>query len=509
MYLTDLIPDPVAAHRDAATIGTIDITGLSSDSRQSAAGHLFVALKGSSGDGRDHAAAAVTAGAVAVLTDERPLDDGMTAIAKSGVPVLSCATPRRELALAAARLWRRQPGLIAAVTGTNGKTSTVEFLRQIWSRATWDAASIGTLGLQGADPRKMQGSMMGLPALTTPDAISLHAALQPLTAAGVTHLALEASSHGLSQHRLDGLNIHVAGFTNLTRDHLDHHADMEAYFTAKTRLFTDLLMDGGAAVINIDDAHGARLAAMLRDAAERPYVIVTVGRDERADFRITGITPMEFGLEIGVAHDGQHYRIPVALAGAFQAINAVTAAVMAHVSGLPIHDSLFALPYVTGAEGRMQLVTGHPSGARVIVDYAHTPDALKAALVALRPEAKGRLAVLFGAGGDRDAGKRPMMGKVANDHADIAYVTDDNPRSEDAAAIRKAIIAACPNAVEIADRATAITTALDDLDADDVLLIAGKGHETFQLVGDETLPFSDSSVAKNVISSMTSGGVDA
>ena len=509
MHLSDLIPGPVASHADASAVGAIDITGISSDSRQTAAGHLFVALKGSSGDGRDHAKAALGAGAVAVLTDERPLEGGLKDMAAAGVPVLACATPRRELALAAARFWRHQPGMIAAVTGTNGKTSTAEFLRQIWSRATWDAASIGTLGLQGADPRKMQGSMHGLPALTTPDAISLHAALQPLTSAGVTHLALEASSHGLAQHRLDGLNIHIAGFTNLSRDHLDHHADMEEYFAAKARLFTELLMDGGSAVINIDDPHGARLARTMRTESQRDHVVVTVGQHEDADFRIAAITPMEFGLEITVEHDGQTYRIPVALAGAFQAVNAVTAAVMAYVSGLPIHDSLFALPYVTGAEGRMQLVSGHPSGARVIVDYAHTPDALAAALVALRPEAKGRLAVLFGAGGDRDAGKRPMMGKVAHDHADIAFVTDDNPRSEDAAGIRKAIIAACPEAIEIADRGAAINAALDQLDADDVLLIAGKGHETFQLVGTETLPFSDSSVAKNAISRLITTGGDA
>lgn len=508
MHLTDLIPDlatgAVGARPEGG--GAIDISGISSDSRQSAAGHLFVALKGSAGDGRDHAAAAVKAGAVAVLTDERPLDDGLKAIAASGVPVLRCGAPRARLARAAARFWPRQPGMIAAVTGTNGKTSTVEFLRQIWSRASWDAASIGTLGLQGADPRKMRGRMMGLPALTTPDAVSLHAALQPLTTAGVTHLALEASSHGLAQHRLDGLNIHVAGFTNLSRDHLDHHDGMEDYFAAKARLFTELLSDGGAAVINIDDAHGARLAAMLRDADPRRHVVITIGRHEDADFRIADIAAMAFGLEITVEHDGASHRIPVALAGEFQAMNAVTAAVMAHVGGLPIHDSLFALPYVTGAEGRMQLVSGHPGGARVIVDYAHTPDALEAALTALRPEAKGRLAVLFGAGGDRDTGKRPMMGKVARHHADIAYVTDDNPRSEEPAAIRKAIIAECPNAIEIADRAAAITAALADLDADDVLLIAGKGHETFQLVGDETLPFSDSSVAKHAIERMTNEG---
>jgi len=506
LHLSDLVPSPVKSRADAATIGRIDITGISSDSRQVAEGHLFVAIKGSSSDGRAFAASAIEAGAIAILTDTRPFDDALAAIAEAGTPVLTCDDPRRELAHAAARFWRRQPGMIAAVTGTNGKTSTVEFLRQIWSRATWDAASIGTLGLQGADPRKMQGSMMGLPALTTPDAISLHAALQPLTGAGVTHLALEASSHGLEQRRLDGLNIHIAAFTNLSRDHLDHHPDMETYFAAKARLLTELLMPGGTAVINTDDEYGARLAEMIRSATPRQHVVLTIGTGKYADFRITAITAMEFGLEIGVEHSGTGYRIPVALAGTFQAMNAITAAVMAHAGGLAIHDSLFALPYVTGAEGRMQLVTGHPAGARVIVDYAHTPDALRAALTALRPEAKGRLAVLFGAGGDRDAGKRPMMGKVAHDCADIIYVTDDNPRSEDAGDIRRAIIETCPNAIEIADRAAAITTALGELGDDDVLLIAGKGHENFQLVGDETLPFSDSSVARNAIKRLTSGG---
>ena len=506
MHLSDLIPSAVNAHPDKAAIAAVEITGISYDSRKVVAGHLFVAVKGSSSDGRTFAASAVEAGAIVILTDDRELDDSLAALAKTGVPVLTSDDPRRDLAHAAARFWRRQPGMVAAVTGTNGKTSTAEFLRQIWSRATWDAASIGTLGLQGADPRAMQGSIMGLPELTTPDAVSLHAALAPLTAAGVTHLALEASSHGLLQRRLDGLNIHIAGFTNLSRDHLDHHPDMDRYFAAKARLFTELLMPGGTAVINIDDPYGARLAEMIRGDGPRQHVLMTIGADPAADFRITAITPMAFGLEIGLEHAGTSHRIPVALAGTFQAMNAITAAVMAHASGLPIHDSLFALPYVSGAEGRMQLVTGHPSGARVIVDYAHTPDALRAALAALRPEAKGRLAVLFGAGGDRDPGKRPMMGKAAHDGADIVYVTDDNPRSEDPAAIRKAILEACPGAIEIADRGTAITTALGELSAEDVLLIAGKGHENFQLVGDETLPFSDSSVARNAINRLTGEG---
>jgi UDP-N-acetylmuramoyl-L-alanyl-D-glutamate--2,6-diaminopimelate ligase len=509
LHLSDLIPGPTMAHPRVAEIAALDIAGLGSDSREAGKGFLFAALAGSHADGRDFAAAAVAAGAAAILTDDRPLETALKSIAASGVPVLTCASPRHELAMAAARFWRRQPGMIAAVTGTNGKTSTVEFIRQIWRRATWDAASIGTLGLQGPNPRTMQGQMLGLPSLTTPDAVSLHAALQPVCNAGVTHLALEASSHGLAQHRLDGLKIHVAGFTNLSRDHLDHHADMESYFAAKARLFTELLMPGGAAVINIDDPYGARLDEMMRNLAPQERVILTVGSDRKADFRISNITAMDFGLDVTVEHEGKTLCIPMALAGTFQAVNAVTAAVIAHASGLPLHDSLWALPYVTGAEGRMQLVPGHPTGARVVVDYAHTPDALESALKALRPETRGRLAVVFGAGGDRDAGKRPMMGSTAHQHADIVYVTDDNPRSEDASAIRTAIIESCPNAIEIPDRGDAIASAMRDLDADDVLLIAGKGHESVQLVGNETLPFSDSSVARNAIHRLTAAGGSA
>ena len=506
MRLSDLIPGPIAGHPQAAEIGGIDITGIGSDSREAGPGFLFVAIAGNHADGRDYAAAAAAAGAAAILTDERPFDAALEAIAAGGVPVLTTAAPRRELALAAARLWSSQPGMIAAVTGTNGKTSSVDFLRQIWRRATWEAASIGTLGLQGPDPQRLQGRVIGLPSLTTPDAPSLHAALQPLTAAGVTHLALEASSHGLEQHRLDGLKIHVAGFTNLSRDHLDHHPDMEAYFAAKARLFTDLLLPGGSAVINIDDPFGARLAAMLRDDTDGRHVVLTIGRDTAADFRIADILTTDFGLDVAVRHDGNDYRIPMALAGSFQAMNALTAAVMAYAGGLAIHDTLWALPYVTGAEGRMQLVTGHPTGARVIVDYAHTPDALESVLKALRPEARGRLALVFGAGGERDSGKRRMMGQVAHENADLVFVTDDNPRSEDPAAIRGAIIEACPNAVEIADRGAAIAAAMAEIGDGDVLLIAGKGHESFQLVGDETLPFSDSSVARNAIGRLTGDG---
>ena len=503
MHLTDLVSDTTTladARTDAPAAAAIDITGLAVDSRRVVAGDLFFALKGSHADGRDYADAAIKSGAGAIVTDMRPMEG---VLADAPIPVLQTEKPRAVLAAAAARFWPRQPGLTAAVTGTNGKTSTVEFLRQIWQRTTWDAVSIGTLGMQGIESRDMQGTMMGLAALTTPDAISLHGALNKLASAGITHMAIEASSHGIEQCRLDGLNVHIAGFTNLSRDHLDHHPDMEAYFAAKSRLFTTLLMAGGTAVINIDDDYGALLAKMLRGPAKRDIVVLTIGETKGADFHIKAITPMDFGLEITVAHGSATMRIPVALAGRFQALNAITAAVMAHASGLPLHDSLGALAYVTGAEGRMQLVTGHPAGARVIIDYAHTPDALHAALTALRPEARGRLAVLFGAGGDRDPGKRPMMGKTAADLADLVYVTDDNPRSEAPEAIRRDILVGCPNAQEINDRAEAITKALAGLTADDVLLIAGKGHENFQLVGDETLPFSDASVARKAIIDMT------
>jgi UDP-N-acetylmuramoyl-L-alanyl-D-glutamate--2,6-diaminopimelate ligase len=514
VHLSDLIPG------EPGSSANIDISGITSDSRNVEPGYLFFAIAGNHADGRDYIASAIAAGATAIVTDERELSPsliadinknsavinknsgGMVPADGEKIPILHRTDPRRELALAAARFWPRQPGMIAAVTGTNGKTSCAEFLRQIWQRATWDAVSIGTLGLQGADPRDMQGSMMGLPPLTTPDAVSLHKALHPLCAAGITHLALEASSHGLEQRRLDGLKIHVAGFTNLTRDHLDHHPDMEAYFTAKSRLFTDLLMHGGSAVINIDDAYGAQLAKMLKARTSVDHVVLTVGQNEHADFVISAIKPMDFGLEIEVQHKDVELRIPVALAGAFQAMNAITAAVMAHASGLALHDSLGALPYVTGADGRMQLISGHPIGARVIIDYAHTPDALSAALTALRPEARGKLAVLFGAGGDRDEGKRAMMGEVASKLADIIYVTDDNPRTENPADIRAAIISGAPDAFEISDRADAIKRAIGDLKPEDVLLIAGKGHESFQLVGDETLPFSDAAVARSTISSM-------
>ncbi len=497
MRLTDLCHDLI---KIPAKAGTIRVTGLAVDSTRVKDGDIFFAIAGNQYDGRDFIKNAIGAGAVAIITGSTPLAQSlitMTNCAK--IPILQCENPRHIMAQMAARVWPSQPGIVAAVTGTNGKTSTTEFLRQLWQRATWQAVAVGTLGVTGTDMIKADGAILSLPPLTTPDSISLHGAIAPLAKAGVTHLALEASSHGLSQYRLDGMNIHLAAFTNLSRDHLDHHADMDAYFAAKIRLFTELLSEGGCAAINLDDPYSAAIIEALKD---RAIVVKTFGYAENADFHITSITPAGDGLNMRVIYNGHSWDIPLALSGTFQAINALTAAVMGYLGGLPLHDSLGALPYLKAAPGRMQTVHGHPKGARVVVDYAHTPDALAAALSALRPEASGKLFVIFGCGGERDPGKRKMMGQVACQIADHVIVTDDNPRNEDPTAIRSSILNVCDSAVEIVPREKAIATALAQLDAGDVLLIAGKGHETGQLIGNETLPFDDAALASNRLRAM-------
>ena len=497
MHLTDLCDDLIEIPGHA---GTIPVTGLAVDSKRVKTGDIFFAIAGNQYDGRNFIENAIEAGAVAVITSRAPLAKSlitMTNCAK--IPILQCDNPRLLMSQMAARVWPSQPGMVAAVTGTNGKTSTTEFLRQLWQRATWQAVAVGTLGVTGTDMIKADGAILSLPPMTTPDSISLHEAIAPLAKAGVTHIALEASSHGLSQYRLDGMNIHLAAFTNLSRDHLDHHADMDSYFAAKLRLFTDLLSEGGGAAINLDDPHSAAIIEALRD---RAIVLKTFGYAEHADFKIVSITPAGDGLSMRVAYSGHTWEIPLALSGTFQAINALTAAVMGYLGGLPLHDSLGALPYLKAAPGRMQTVHGHPEGARVVVDYAHTPDALAAALGALRPEATGKLCVLFGCGGERDPGKRELMGQVACQNADHVIVTDDNPRTEDPAAIRRSILNACNTAVEIVPRDKAIATALAQLGVGDVLLIAGKGHETGQLIGNETLPFDDAALASSQLRAM-------
>jgi UDP-N-acetylmuramoyl-L-alanyl-D-glutamate--2,6-diaminopimelate ligase len=381
--------------------------------------------------------------------------------------------------LAAAKFFPRQPSTIAAVTGTSGKTSVAAFTRQIWTTLGWQAASIGTIGM--VSPR---GEKYG--SLTTPDPVELHRTLDQLTGEGVTHLALEASSHGLDQHRLDGVRIAAGAFTNLSRDHLDYHPTLEAYLAAKLRLFEELIAPGGTAVIGIDDCYAGQVAEA---AKKRRLKIMTVG-ERGSDIKLTGGAIDGFAQVVTIAHGGRSYQVKLPLVGAFQVQNAALAAGLAIATGAEPAPVFAALEHLTGAKGRLEFA-GSKNGAPIFIDYAHKPDALAKALAALRPYASGKLTVVFGAGGDRDAGKRPIMGRVAAEHADRIIVTDDNPRSEPPAAIRAAILAAAPGATEIGDRAQAIRAGIAALQAGDVLLIAGKGHETGQIVGDRILKFSD------------------
>ncbi len=471
MTLAELLADSAAVEPRYAAL---QIRGLAADSRAVKPGDVFVAVPGNKADGLAYAADAVRAGAAAVV-GERPPPVPLPA----GIPFVPVANARRALALAAARLHPRQPRVIAAVTGTSGKTSVAAFTRQIWAALGHEAASIGTIGVVTAK-RETYGS------LTTPDPIGLHRTLEQLVDEGVTHLAMEASSHGLDQHRLDGVRVAAAGFTNITRDHLDYHPSIEAYFAAKLRLFEALVVDGGAAVVDVDHERADQVVAA---AKARRLNVITVGR-KGDGLRLLAGEIDGFAQRLNIAHAGKEFSVRLPLVGAFQVENALVAAGLAVATGGAPGQVFAALESLKGAKGRLELV-GSRDGAPIFVDYAHKPDALEKALSALRPYAKRKLVVVFGAGGDRDQGKRPLMGAIAARHADSVIVTDDNPRSENPAAIRAAILAAAPGAIEIGDRTEAIRAAVGGLRAGDVLLIAGKGHETGQIIGNRTLPFSD------------------
>jgi UDP-N-acetylmuramoyl-L-alanyl-D-glutamate--2,6-diaminopimelate ligase len=479
MKLRDLFSDNATIDpRAAAAVvtGATEVTGLAADSRAVKPGDLFFALAGSKTDGARFIDAAIASGAVAVAGEHPPQGDRR-------VPFVSTANPRRALALAAAKFYPRQPATIAAVTGTSGKTSVAAFARQIWQRLGHASASIGTIGLV-SPKRTIYGS------LTTPDPIALHRQLDEIADDGVTHLALEASSHGLDQFRLDGVRIGAGGFTNLSRDHMDYHPDVAHYLAAKLRLFRDLVAADGVAVISADHDHSR---AVIDAARQRGLRIMTVGRNgdgagegiRLVDAGIDGFA-QKFTLELG----GDKHAVRLPLVGEFQIENALVAAGLAIGTGSAPEAVLAALEHLEGARGRLEQVGEH-NGAPIFVDYAHKPDALAKALQALRPYARRRLVVVFGAGGDRDAGKRPLMGAIASENADSVIVTDDNPRSENPDLIRSAILSAAAGASDIADRAVAIRTAIAGLQQGDALLIAGKGHETGQIVGDRTLPFSD------------------
>jgi UDP-N-acetylmuramoyl-L-alanyl-D-glutamate--2,6-diaminopimelate ligase len=470
MKLADLQLENVQL--DARQAG-IDIVGIAADSRKVKAGFLFFAIAGAKADGAHFARAAAAAGAVAVAAEQRP--DGLPA----DVVFVPVANARRALALAAAKFFPRQPGTIAAVTGTSGKTSVAAFTRQIWSALGFPAASIGTIGVV-SPTAETYGS------LTTPDPVELHRTLDRLAGEGVTHLALEASSHGLDQRRLDGVRIAAGAFTNLSRDHLDYHPTIEAYLAAKLRLFEELIAPSGTAVIDVDDCYAGQVVAA---AKKRGLKIMTVGVNGD-DIKLIGGAIDGFAQVVSIGYGGREFKVKLPLVGAFQVQNAVVAAGLAIATGAETARVFAALEHLTGAKGRLELA-GAKNGAPIFIDYAHKPDALKKALEALRPYASGKLVVVFGAGGDRDSGKRPIMGRIAVENADRVIVTDDNPRSEQPSAIRAAILAATPGATEIGDRNAAIRAGIAALKTGDVLLIAGKGHETGQIVGDRVSPFSD------------------
>jgi UDP-N-acetylmuramoyl-L-alanyl-D-glutamate--2,6-diaminopimelate ligase len=471
----------------AADPNSPDILGLTADSRAVKPGYLFAALPGAKLDGRRFIDDAVARGAVAVLTGDTQGLEGLRPRQKP-VVVVADTNPRRRLALMAARFHAPQPATIAAVTGTNGKTSVAAFTRQIWQALGTPAASIGTLGIIAPDA-VVPGAM------TTPDPVTLHRELASLAKRGIQHVALEASSHGLDQSRLDGLRIAAAAFTNLTHDHLDYHGTMAAYGDAKLRLFTALLEASGTAVLNADSAAYGKFADACRARGLR---ILSYGESEGADLRIRARQATSAGQLLDLTILGVKHQAALPLAGAFQASNVMAALGLVIACGATPEHAVATLPGLAGVPGRLQRVVSLANGAMVYVDYAHTPDALETVLRALRPHVAGKLVAVFGAGGDRDARKRPVMGAVVHRLADAAIVTDDNPRSEDPATIRAAIRAACPEAREISDRAAAIRTAIEELGPGDVLVIAGKGHETGQTIGNVVHPFDDDAVARGI-----------
>lgn len=489
MRLIDLLegnPTEVTVANDIA--GTT-ITGLTSDSRRVEPGFLFAALPGGRADGGDFIDDAVRRGAAAILGPPgTPSPQSAAQSAGHPVPLITDDNPRRRLAQMAARFFGRQPATVAAVTGTNGKTSVVWFLRQIWTRLGRNAASLGTLGIC-APGLEIRGS------LTTPDPVELHETLARLATAGVECLAMEASSHGLVQHRLDGVRVAAAAFTNLTRDHLDFHGTTEAYLAAKTRLFSDIVEPGGTAVLNADSPEIDAVEAAARKGG---LSVLTYGV-RGADFVAGQIEPVADGQRLDVTVAGVDGRVILPLVGDFQVSNALAAVGLAVATGADPAAALAALESLKPVPGRLERVARRDNGAAVYVDYAHTPDALAAVLKALRPQVGHRLVVLFGCGGDRDRGKRPEMGQIAATLAEDVIVTDDNPRGEDPAVIRGQILAACPGATEIGDRAEAIAGAVSALQAGDVLVVAGKGHETGQIVGDQVLPFDDATVVRAAV----------
>lgn len=468
------------------------ITGLSVDSRTVKPGHLFAALPGTTVHGAEFITYALRMDAGAVLTDRA--GEALAADVLKDWPgaLIIAEDPRAALAGAAALWFEAQPEHVVAVTGTSGKTSVASFTRQIWQALGHKAISLGTMGVEGDYHAKL--------AHTTPEPITLHRMLSEAGAAGVTHAAMEASSHGLDQRRLDGVRVEAGGFTNFSQDHLDYHAGFDEYFAAKALLFNHILEEGRSAVINIDGERGRQMAEIARD---RGLAVTTVGQGQDAMLRILGQRYDATGQDLRFSLMGQTQMVRLPLIGGFQAENVLMAAGLALASGDSAERILSVLPQLQTVRGRMQLVAQRENGAAVFVDYAHKPGAVIAALQSLRPHVMGRIVIVLGAGGDRDRGKRPLMGQAAREFADVVIVTDDNPRSEDPAAIRAAVMeGAGPEAIEVGDRAEAILRGVDALQPGDALLIAGKGHETGQLVGQDLYPFDDAEQASVAVAAL-------
>lgn len=474
------------------------LKGITQDSRGVKRGYMFAALPGSKFDGRDYMSDAIRNGARVILAPKGTVLPGD--VDRSSVELITDANPRRALAMIAAEFYGRQPDQIVAVTGTNGKTSTVNFAEQIWNKLGVKAASLGTLGMRS-------GSKVKSGAMTTPDPVSLQAELADLASAGISHLAMEASSHGLDQYRLDGAAVKVAGFTNLSRDHLDYHESMEEYFQAKLRLFTEILSDDGLAVLNVEDTHTQAIIEALDKRGVRSW---GYGRSAK-ELKVIKANPETHGQDLSIIILGERYDFTLPLVGDFQVMNVMCALGMViaefEEDRSKIDEAIEALKTLDGVPGRMQLVKGFAGHGAVYIDYAHTPDALDTVLTALRPHTAGKLVALIGCGGDRDKGKRPMMGKIAATLADHVIVSDDNPRSESPANIRKDIMRGAPEAKEIAGRSAAIKSAIADLNKDDVLVIAGKGHEQGQIFADRTEPFDDYEQAEQALKELESAGV--
>ncbi len=469
--LADLVPGMGGAD------GARTVTGFAIDNRKVASGAVFGAFEGARVNGEDYIPAAIAAGAVAVVARAQAKVVGAVHIASD--------EPRRLFAQIAARFYAPYPATVVAVTGTNGKTSTVELTRQLWRMAGEKSASIGTLGVTTSVDQVSTG-------LTSPDIVTFLSNMAGLAREGIGHVAYEASSHGLAQYRSEGLPVRAGAFTNLTRDHLDYHGTMEHYFEAKMRLFDEVVDADGTAVIWADDEHSAEVAQRAR---KRGLAIISVGTQGET-LRLVDRQPTQLGQTLLIEAEGATHKVALPLIGAYQAANALTAAGLVLATGGRLKDVLGHLARVTPVRGRLERAVITRAGAPVYVDYAHTPDGLRAAIEALRPHTAGRLITVFGAGGDRDAGKRPLMGQVASDLSDHVIVTDDNPRGEDPGVIRSAVLAGAPGAREIGGRRAAIAEAIAQAGPDDIVLLAGKGHEQGQIIGERVLPFDDVTVAR-------------